>query len=60
MDIAGFLSMGGYAAFVWPCYGVAAVLLAGFAIAAVRTSKRNAARLAELERARAQTDRDAA
>ena len=28
----GFFDMGGYAAFVWPAYGVAAVVLGGFAV----------------------------
>ena len=30
-DIGAFLAMGGYAAFVWPAYGVAFVVLAGLA-----------------------------
>ncbi len=30
-DIGAFLTMGGYAGFVWPAYGVACVVLAGLA-----------------------------
>ena len=29
MDLEGFFAMGGYAAYVWPAYGVALVVLAG-------------------------------
>ena len=32
----GFLEMGGYAAFVWPAYGVAALVLVGFALVSWR------------------------
>ena len=44
--------MGGYAAFVWPAYGIAAAVLAGMAIesvAAYRRARRDLARL-EVER----------
>ena len=41
-----FFAMGGYAAFVWPAYGVAAAVLAGLAFHAAR---RRRARRAELE-----------
>ena len=30
-DIVGYLAMGGYAAFVWPAYGVALAVLGGLA-----------------------------
>ena len=30
-DVAGFFSMGGYAGFIWPAYGVTFVVLAGLA-----------------------------
>lgn len=43
-----FFAMGGYAAYIWPSYGVAAVLLAGLWIASVRALK---AREAELDKA---------
>jgi heme exporter protein D len=32
----GFLDMGGYAAFVWPAYAVAALVLVGFALVSWR------------------------
>jgi heme exporter protein D len=46
--MSGFFAMGGYAAYVWPSYAVAAVLLAGVWIASVRSLR---AREAELEKA---------
>lgn len=50
MSGGSFLEMGGYAAFVWPSYGAAALLLAAFAAAAVRGLKRRERQLANLER----------
>lgn len=55
MNIHSFLEMGGYAVFVWPSYGAAALLLAAFTLAAVRSAKKQQARLDALERAREQT-----
>ena len=46
--MSAFLAMGGYAAFVWPAYGVAAVVLAALVIeslAAYRRARRDLARL---------------
>ncbi len=46
--IQSFLNMGGYAAFVWPAYGVTALVLAGLiamSIARMRTSERTLAEL---------------
>ncbi len=46
--MAQFLDMGGYAAFVWPAYGLAFVTLAGFtvhALARYRAAQRRAALL---------------
>ena len=34
--VASFLAMGGYAVFVWPAYGVAAVVLGGLALSSWR------------------------
>ncbi len=45
-----FFAMGGYAAYVWPAYGVAAVVLIGLLIASVRGLR---AREAEIEAAEA-------
>ena len=41
MNLVEFLNMGGYAAFVWPSYAVALVVLIGNVLAA-RTSHRRA------------------
>ena len=30
-DLSNYLAMGGYAAFVWPAYGVALAVLGGYA-----------------------------
>lgn len=35
----GFFAMGGYAAFVWPAYGIAAAVLIGFALLSWRRLK---------------------
>ncbi len=43
-EIVDFLAMGGYAGFVWPAYGVAALVLIALVISSVRR-----ARVAEAE-----------
>lgn len=35
----GYFAMGGYAAFVWPAYGAAALVLLGFALTSWRRLK---------------------
>ncbi|MBM3598410.1 MAG: heme exporter protein CcmD [Alphaproteobacteria bacterium] len=50
--VGGFLSMGGYAVFIWPAYGVALVVLGGLAFGAVRRLRRSEADLAALEAGR--------
>ena len=45
-----FLAMGGYAAYVWPAYGVAAAVLIGLLVASLRSLR---AREAEIEAAEA-------
>lgn len=40
MTLAEFFAMGGYAAFVWPAYGIAAAVL--LALALVRLARRRA------------------
>ncbi|HET6620215.1 MAG TPA: heme exporter protein CcmD [Dongiaceae bacterium] len=48
----GFLAMGGDAAFVWPAYGVAALMLAGFAWLSwrrLRSAERALERIAEAD-----------
>jgi heme exporter protein D len=45
--MSDFLAMGGYAAFVWPAYGVALVALGGLLVQSLRQYR---ARQRELER----------
>ncbi len=48
--MSAFLDMGGYAAFVWPAYGVAAVVLIGLAVFALRSYRVRRALLEALEK----------
>jgi len=48
--MSGFLAMGGYAAYVWPAYGVTVVLLGGAIAVTLRAYARARARLAALEK----------
>ena len=50
--IEGWLAMGGYAGFVWPAYGVTAVVLGGLALYSWRRHRRSADALAGLQRPR--------
>lgn len=50
-DVMHYLEMGGYARFVWPAYGIAAVVLAGLWFSSRRRLKREERHLAELESA---------
>lgn len=52
-----FLAMGGYAAFIWPTYGVAAVLLVGMLVVSLRSMRQREALVDSLRRSR---DRDMA
>jgi heme exporter protein D len=45
-----WLAMGGYAAFVWPAYAVALVVLGALALVSWHRHRRSAAALARLER----------
>ena len=53
MDPAGsFIAMGGYAAFVWPAYGIAALVVLAFAILTwrrLRAAEEALARTAEAD-----------
>ncbi len=51
-----FLSMGGYGAYVWPSYGLSAVLLIGLLVASVRSLKSTEAEFARLKAATAPKD----
>jgi len=44
-----FLEMGGYAAYVWPSYGIALAVLAGLLWLSLRDWRRNRALLERLE-----------
>ena len=52
-DVSTFLAMGGYADFVWPSYGLAAVLLVGVLIVTWRGLKARQRLFDELKRDRA-------
>lgn len=45
-----FLAMGGYAAFVWPAWGISAAALAGLVVFALAERRIAAERLRRLER----------
>lgn len=47
--LTDFLEMGGYAVFVWPAFGLAAVVMVGLLIATLRQLRRRRRELAELE-----------
>jgi heme exporter protein D len=47
-----YLAMGGYAAFVWPAYAVAAIVLGGLAVQSLRAYRRNMRQLATLQQER--------
>jgi heme exporter protein D len=47
--MAGFLAMGGYAAFVWSAYGLTALVLAALALVSITAERRTRARLAAVE-----------
>ena len=47
--MSGILAMGGYAAYVWPAYGVSVLLLGGAVVVTWRAYARARARLAALE-----------
>jgi heme exporter protein D len=49
-DLSTFLGMGGYAGFVWPAYGVAAVVLIAMAVQATGAYRRTKAALDEAQR----------
>ncbi len=49
-SFSSFLDMGGYAAFVWPSFGLSAVLLIGIFVISLRTLKANRAALNALNR----------
>jgi heme exporter protein D len=51
-NLTHFLAMGGYAAFVWPAYAVALIVLGGMALQSLRTYRRNLRQLETLQQGR--------
>jgi heme exporter protein D len=47
-----YLAMGGYAAFVWPAYGLTTIVMAGLLVQTWRRYRRAQRELAELQQAR--------
>lgn len=47
--IATYFAMGGYAAYVWPALGVAALVMIGQLVTSLRTLRRREAAVAALE-----------
>jgi len=47
-SIDSFLAMGGYAGYVWPAYGLAAIVLIGLLVVSLRRLRRAEADLAAL------------
>ncbi len=52
--LEAFFHMGGYAAFVWPAYGLAAVVMLGLVTSSLLRLRRNQQRLREMESHRSQ------
>jgi heme exporter protein D len=48
--MAGFLAMGGYAAFVWPAYGASVIGIAAAVFLTLRAYRNARAKLAALEK----------
>ena len=48
--LSTWLAMGGYAGFVWPAYGIAAVVLGGLSFHSWRRYRASAESLARLQR----------
>jgi len=53
-SVWNFLAMGGYAAFVWPAYGVATVVLAGLGWHSLRAYRSRQRELESLQQGRRQ------
>ena len=47
--IESFFSMGGYAAYIWPAYGIAVVVIAGLIVLSVRQLRANEREAAAME-----------
>jgi heme exporter protein D len=51
-DVASFLAMGGYAAFVWPAFALTLMVLGGLLLGSLRTLRAREAELRALEAGR--------
>lgn len=51
-NISTFFAMGGYAEFIWPCFGLSALILTGLFWQSLRSLRRAEAELAELDTSR--------
>ena len=47
--LSEFLAMGGYGGFIWSCYALVALILAGFLVTSLRDLKARERRLRQLE-----------
>ena len=52
--IATFFAMGGYAAYVWPAFAIAAVVMVALVIATLHTLRRREREIAEIIKGRPQ------
>lgn len=57
--ISEFVAMGGHGIYIWPAYGIAAVVMIAFALTTVRRLRIREAELARLTAARRDTDAEA-
>ncbi len=48
-EIRNFFEMGGYAAFVWPCFGLTALVMLGLLVTTLRDLRARERRLQQLE-----------
>jgi len=48
-DVLRFLEMGGYAAYIWPAWGLTIVVLVGLLVTTLRAVRRNEAELEALQ-----------
>ena len=49
--MAEFFDMGGYAAYIWPAFGISALVLVGILVASIKSLRNNEATLAALQAA---------
>lgn len=59
-SVADFLAMGGYAAYVWPAFGLAAIILIGLTVASLRGLRVAEADLASVEKSSSRRRRPSA